>query len=217
MEKTRSITIKMFHARMFKDEKGVESVAVKILQAQAEEILQFLSELSAISREQLDGVAAVLIKEIKAEYRKRGIATIWGPLEKVAPTQEAIALAGKLKKLSKDTEPFVKCVIACNELLESAKDQHHGNLLFATMNFGAAKAALDIQMKKAKSASFGGLARAEKYNNVEKAVLSIWRSEIDPKISADKAAEEIIGRVNLSHRKISQIIRNAKRQQQNES
>lgn len=191
---------------LFKDAEGAERAVIEMMKVETKKFRNIVATYVGLTEEEFSLAASILSEDLRGE-RVKGKSSIWF-LPKIAKaTHEAKRLAEKAKKKIKDPEIIVMCESVFLDVMEASSEVSKANLLIAAANFGGAKARFESCLSKAKSAAVGGNARAEQYNDTERVVIDIWKNECSPLDSADKAAEEIIGRVKLSHRRIADIIR----------
>lgn len=202
---------------IFNDVEGVENIVILMLREAADKLYADVANYLGLTNEQLASAALALGRELeKADKKNRKVAlSVWHMGTKTEVASDAIALAARAKKRIKDFKIIVQCVIACQDILEASSQRYRGNLIMCAANFGGAKARFENYISRARSASIGAGVRAEGYDQIERTVVAIWESECDLSMPADKAAEDIIGRVKLSHRKIADIIRKAKKSRRN--
>lgn len=99
----------------------------------------------------------------------------------------------------------------CNAFLDRASKESGGHLvqlLTMAQAFGVISGFLAAKKKKSAAAKPGAKARSEKYESErEKVRFLLFDMEGVADMSADAAAEEMIGKVGLSHRTIADTIR----------
>lgn len=195
---------------LFKDADGTEQLVIEMLKRGTEKLRNEVSAFVGLTNEELSIAASILSDELYQNEKGKKI-SIWLLPRVTKVTNEAKKYAEKAKKKVKDPEIIVMCESVYRDVIEASKETSKANLLVTAANFGGVKQRFHSCVSKAKAASNGGNARAEQYGMIERIVIGIWENECSMSDSADKAAEEIIGRVKLSHRKIADIIRKHKK------
>lgn len=184
---------------------------MKMISHMARKLHQEIANYLRISELDLSNVASALSKQESGKTNADGKLQIWLLHSDDGLPLCSEALVTKAIRKIKNPEIILLSESAFRGALEVERDTYSANAIILAHTVGLVQSMFDERVSKANKAAVGGNAKRAAGFETEKVVIAIWEAEIDSKMSADKAAEEIIGRVQLSHRKIADIIRRAKK------